>query len=106
MIVNAPRRFFRPSASRSRPVRLLGRARSRRAALERGGRKLGGIGVLRLEDLTWVAELPFPGYSPATGQVGTYNPMHLDVTDGRLRLHLLPDQDRAAIFTWSTPVLP
>ena len=74
-------------------------------ALERGGRKLGGIGVLRLEDLAWVAELPFPGYSPVTGQVGTYNPMHLDVTDGRLRVHLLPDQDRAAIFTWSTPLL-
>ncbi len=74
-------------------------------ALERGGRKLGGIGVLRLEDLAWVAELPFPGYSPVTGQVGTYNPMHLDVAAGRLQLHLLPDQDRAPIFTWSTPLL-
>ena len=74
-------------------------------SLERGGRKLGGIGVLRLADLAWVAELPFPGYSPATGQVGTYNPMHLDVVDGHLRLHLLPDEGRAAIYTWSTPLL-
>lgn len=73
-------------------------------ALTRGGRKLGGIGVLRLADLVWEVEVPFPGYSPDTDQVGTYNPMHVDVEDGRLRLHLLPDQGQARIFTWSIPL--
>ncbi len=73
-------------------------------ALMRGGRKLGGVGVLRLADLTWEAEVPFPGYSPVTDMVGTYNPMHVDVVDGRLRLHLLPDQADGTIFTWSVPL--
>lgn len=69
-----------------------------------GGRKLGGIGVLRLDDLTWELELPFPGYSPATDQVATYNPMHLDVAEGRLRIHLLPDQGDGTIYAWSVPL--
>ncbi len=76
-------------------------------ALVRNGRKLGGFGVLRLADLAWEVEVPFPGYSKATEQVATYNPMHLDVANGRLRVHLLPDEGEAgAILTWSTPLLP
>lgn len=75
-------------------------------SLRPGGRLLGGLGVLRLDDLRWVTEVPFPGYSPATGLVATANPLHLEVVDGRLRLHLLPDGGDGTIFTWSTPSAP
>jgi hypothetical protein len=74
-------------------------------ALVKGEHRIGGIGVLRLDDLTWEAELPLAAYSPASGLPVTYNAMHLDVADGRVRLHLLPDSGRGSIFTYSTPLL-
>ena len=72
--------------------------------LSKGGRRLGGLGVLRLEDLTWETEVPFPGYSPTTDLAATANPLHLEVVDGRLRLHLLPDGGAGTILTWSIPI--
>lgn len=69
--------------------------------LSRGRRRLGGLGVLRLDDLTWETEVPFTGYSPTTDLVATANPLHLDVVDGRLRVHLLPDGGAGTILTWS-----
>lgn len=70
--------------------------------LSRGGRRLGGLGVLRLADLTWQLEIPFLGYSPGTDVVATANPIHLDVVGDRLRVHLLPDDGHGTILTWST----
>lgn len=72
-------------------------------SLSRGGRRLGGLGVLRLEDLTWAIELPFRSYSPVTDLVATANPLYLDVVAGRVRVHLLPDERDGTILTWSIP---
>ena len=75
-------------------------------AMVRGEHRIGGLGVLRLDDLTWELEVPMAAFSPASALPVTYNAMHLEVSDDRLRLHLLPDTGTASILRYSIPLAP
>ncbi len=66
---------------------------------------LGGLGLLRVDDLTMVREVPFPGYSRRTSRVATQNPLFAEIADDRLLLHLLPDDGFGSILTYATRLL-
>lgn len=71
--------------------------------LPSGPAPVGGLALLRVDDLVVEHEVPFPGYSPS-GRVGTHNPLWAEATDAHLLLHLLPDDGVGTIFTWATPL--
>lgn len=65
---------------------------------------LGGVGVLRAEDLTMLREVPFAKVSPLTGRAATQNPIFAEVNGDDVVVHLLPDDgDAAAIYSYATP---
>lgn len=66
---------------------------------------LGGIGLLRADTLQLERELPFPGYSAASGRVATHNPIWSEVRGDDLIVHLLPDDGESAILSYSTPLV-
>ncbi|HUP85988.1 MAG TPA: DUF6454 family protein [Acidimicrobiales bacterium] len=69
-----------------------------------GADALGGIGVLRADDLTMVREVPFPHRSPATGRAATQNPIFAEVAGDAVIVHLLPDDGKSAsILSFATP---
>lgn len=76
-----------------------------RVELPSGPAPIGGLALLRADDLVVEHEVPFPGYSPS-GRVGTHNPLWAEVADGHLVLHLLPDDGAGAIHRWATPLAP
>jgi hypothetical protein len=63
---------------------------------------LGGLGLLRADDLTMVREVPFPKYSTRSSRVATQNPLFAEVDGDSLLLHLLPDDGVATIVTYAT----
>lgn len=68
---------------------------------------IGGIGLLRGEDLSVVREVPFPHFS-AGGHAATRNPFFVEVDDdaSSLLLHVVPDDgESASILTYSTPLV-
>jgi hypothetical protein len=66
---------------------------------------LGGLGLLRTDDLVMERELPFPFYSRTTTRVATQNPLWTEVNGDHLLLHLLPDDGAGTIVTYATPVV-
>lgn len=74
-------------------------------ALAGGPGWLGGIGLLDVDELVMVRELPFPHYSPGSGRVGTHNPIWAEIVDDRLILHLLPDDGMGTICSYATPLV-
>ena len=66
---------------------------------------LGGIGLLRVEDLIMAREVPFPRYQLATGRVGTHNPIWSEVRDAQLVVHLLPNDGHGEILSYATPLV-
>lgn len=68
-----------------------------------GADALGGIGVLRGDDLTMLREVPFTERSPASGRAGTQNPIFAEVVGDDVVVHLLPDDgEAAAILSYAT----
>jgi len=74
-------------------------------SLANGPGWLGGIGLLRAEDLVMTREVPFPRYQRGTGRVGTHNPIWSEISNGRLIVHLLPDDGHGAIVSYATPLV-
>ena len=69
-----------------------------------GADTLGGIGVLRAEDLTMQREVPFAKVSPTTGRAATQNPIFAEQSVDDVVVHLLPDDgEGAAIYSYATP---
>lgn len=66
---------------------------------------LGGIGLLRADDLVMTREVPFPRYQPTSGRVGTHNPIWSEIDGDRLIVHLLPDDGHGAILSYATPLV-
>jgi len=66
---------------------------------------LGGIGLLSADDLVMTREVPFPRYQHGTGRVGTHNPIWSEISNGRLLVHLLPDDGHGAIVSYATPLV-
>ena len=66
---------------------------------------LGGLGLLDVDELVMQREVPFPIYSPATGRVGTHNPIWAEVVADDLIVHLLPDDGTSAILSYATPMV-
>ena len=66
---------------------------------------LGGLGLLDVDELVMQREVPFPIYSPATGRVGTHNPIWAEVVGDDLIVHLLPDDGTSAILSYATPMV-
>ena len=71
-------------------------------ALAAGPGWLGGIGLLDVADLTMEREVPFPIYSPDTGRVATHNPVWVEAADGRLIMHVLPDDASGVMRSYAT----
>lgn len=69
-----------------------------------GPRPVGGIALLRGDDLSVAVEAPFPAYSPATGRPATYNPMWVETADDSMVVHLLPDDGHGVILSYATPL--
>lgn len=65
---------------------------------------LGGIGLLDVDNLVMQREVPFPFYSPASGRVGTHNPLWAELRDRDLIVHLLPDDGAGTILSYATPI--
>ena len=63
---------------------------------------LGGIGLLNVDDLVMEREVPFPIYPSRSGRVGTHNPLFSEVRDGRLVVHVLPDDGYGTILSYAT----
>lgn len=61
--------------------------------------QLGGIGLVDTKTLSPVWEVPITTLSPA-GNVVTRNPIDVDVVDGKLRVHLAPDDNATTVFTY------
>jgi hypothetical protein len=61
--------------------------------------QLGGIALLDTKTLAPVWEVPITMLSPA-GNVVTRNPIDVEVVNGRLRVHLAPDDDATTVFTY------
>ncbi|MGB8860359.1 MAG: DUF6454 family protein [Ilumatobacteraceae bacterium] len=66
---------------------------------------LGGIGLLNAESLVMEREVPFPLYQATSGRVGTHNPIWSEIRDGRLVVHLLPDDGHGTILSYAAPLL-
>jgi len=73
-------------------------------ALAAGPGWLGGLGLLNAADLVMEREVPFPHYQGASGRVGTHNPLWCEIRDGRLVVHLLPDDGHGTIVSYATPL--
>jgi hypothetical protein len=73
-------------------------------ALANGPGWLGGIGLLRTDDLTMTREVPFPRYQAGTGMVGTHNPIWSEIRNNQLVVHLLPDDGQGSIVSYATPL--
>jgi hypothetical protein len=73
--------------------------------VSQGKVSLGGLGVVRAGDLAVVMETPFPGYSAATGRAATQNPIHVEVSNGDLVVHLLPDDGHGRILSFATTLV-
>jgi hypothetical protein len=65
---------------------------------------LGGIGLLRVDDLVMAREVPFPRYQKTSGRVGTHNPIWSEVREDQLIVHLLPDDGYGVILSYATPL--
>jgi hypothetical protein len=67
---------------------------------------LGGVGLLHLDELDWVHEVPIVERTPSKRPI-TYNPVWVDLdADGSLLMATVPDDDdRAALLTYQA-VLP
>ena len=74
-------------------------------ALAAGPGWLGGLGLLNAADLVMEREVPFPHYQGASGRVGTHNPLWCEIRDGRLVVHLLPDDGHGTILSYATPLV-
>lgn len=61
--------------------------------------QLGGIALLDTRTLAPLWEVPITTLSPA-GNVVTRNPLDVEVVDGKLRLHLAPDDNSTTVFTY------
>ena len=72
--------------------------------LASGAGWLGGIGLLDLAGLTMEREVPFPIYSPDTGRVATHNPVWVEATSDELLIHVMPDDARGVLRSYSTPL--
>jgi hypothetical protein len=69
-----------------------------------GAGGLGGVGVLRGEELVMAREVPFAERSPTTGRAATQNPIFAESVDGDVVVHLLPDDgEAAAVLSYATP---
>jgi hypothetical protein len=66
---------------------------------------LGGLGLLDVDDLVMVREVPFPIYPSASGRVATHNPLWSEIRGDQLILHLLPDDGMGAILSYATPLV-
>jgi hypothetical protein len=64
-----------------------------------GAFQLGGMALVDTVTLAPVHEVPMTTLSPA-GNVLTRNPIDVEVVDGRLRVHLAPDDDSTTVFTY------
>lgn len=73
-------------------------------SLANGPGWLGGIGLLDVEDLQMVREVPFPLYPTPSGRVGTHNPIWSEVVGDQLVVHLLPDDGVGTIVSYATPL--
>jgi outer membrane protein assembly factor BamB len=60
--------------------------------------QLGGLALLDTTTLAPVWEVPITMLSPA-GNVVTRNPIDVDVVDGKLRVHLAPDDNSTTVLT-------
>jgi hypothetical protein len=65
---------------------------------------LGGLGVLDVDTLTMVREVPFPLYPTPSRRVATHNPLWCEVVGEQLVLHVLPDDGQSAILSYATPL--
>jgi len=63
---------------------------------------LGGIGLLDTSALTMTREVPFPIYSPETGRVATHNPTWVEARPNDLVIHVLPDDAKGVLRSYST----
>jgi hypothetical protein len=64
---------------------------------------VGGLGVLRGDDLTMQREVPFFHRSPVTQRPATQNPIFAEGVDDDVVVHLLPDDgEQAAIYRYVT----
>jgi len=66
---------------------------------EYGAFGLGGIALIDTKTLAPVWEVPVTTLSPA-GNVVTRNPIDVDVVDGKLRVHLAPDDNATTVLTY------
>lgn len=69
-----------------------------------GADALGGIGVVRGQDLVTLREVPLAKVSPLSGRAATQNPIFAEATGDDVVVHLLPDDGTSgAIYTYATP---
>lgn len=67
-----------------------------------GQHGIGGVGLLDIEQLSWLHEVPILEQTPG-GRVITYNPVWCDVdAAGSLRLHVVPDDGQSTLYTYCT----
>jgi hypothetical protein len=66
---------------------------------------LGGLGLLRTDDLTVEREVPFPFYSSTSDRVATHNPIWSEVCGDQLVVHLLPDDGAGVIVSYATALV-
>ncbi|KAF5021525.1 hypothetical protein F66182_6435 [Fusarium sp. NRRL 66182] len=64
-----------------------------------GAYSLGGIALVDVETMTPLAEVPIELESKLGVRL-TQNPMDVSVTDGKLRLYLLPDQHNSTLYIY------
>lgn len=69
-----------------------------------GRRQLGGIALLDAETLCVKREVPFPHHSTVTGRAATANPLFVEVVDGALVAHVLPDDGFGTIVSYRSPL--
>ena len=63
----------------------------------------GGIALLDLEDLCFVKELSFSGYS-AGGRISTCNATWFATDGATLTMWAVPDDGRSSLLAWTTPL--
>lgn len=74
-------------------------------ALAAGPGWLGGIGLLDVDSMLIVREVPFPIYSAGSARVATHNPLWAETRGGKLIVHLLPDDGMSTILSYATPIV-
>jgi Family of unknown function (DUF6454) len=63
--------------------------------------ELGGLGLVRLPDLSPLHEIPFAQYTPQN-HVATRNAMDVEAAGDRLRLYLVADDDDSELLVYET----